>query len=320
MSEGYPRIEGTRWEIGAEDPRYPPRLRDAPGHPDTIYVLGDPDALRKPSIAIVGARRATPYGLACAELAAQCAAGAGVAVVSGAAMGCDQAAQLEALRLGCCVSAVLGSGADVVYPRSSKRLLERIVATGGAVVSLLPWGSDPCRWAFVKRNAVIAGLAEALVICEAGMPSGTFSTAQFASEASREILVFPGSVFSPNSTGSNYLIANNPDAMPIWDRPCIEVAYSRIFGCLRSPACAVESRCEDLPPLERRVLKALQACPAQPGELASSLGADLVGLMRILGSFELAGRVARLRDGSYSLSKTEFCAQKTYDARERLQK
>lgn len=110
MSEGYPRIEGTRWEIGADDPRYPSRLRDAPGHPDTIYVLGDPDALRKPSIAIVGARRATPYGLACAELAAQCAAGAGVAVVSGAAMGCDQAAQLEALRLGVLRLGGLGVG------------------------------------------------------------------------------------------------------------------------------------------------------------------------------------------------------------------
>ena len=318
MSERYGRLEGPRWEFDEWDERYPARLRDTPAHPDRLYVLGNPDALRAQSVSIVGARKATPYGIACAELSARCAASVGVAVVSGAAMGCDQASQAEALRQGCVVSAVLGTGADVAYPRSSQGLLERIVATGGAVVYLQPWGSAPTRWSLVRRNAVIAGLSEALVICEAGMPSGTFSTAQDASDAGREILVFPGSIFSPNSTGSNYLIANNPDAIPVWDRTCLEVAYSRIFGGLRRPEAPAKGGAgcpEDLSPLDRRLLEALRASPSCPGELASSLAVDLVVLMRSLGSLEVAGRVARLRDGRYSLTESELHAQKTYDAR-----
>ncbi len=317
MSDRYGRLEGPRWVLDEDDARYPARLRDAPTHPERLYVLGNPDALQVPSVAIVGARKATPYGIACAELAARCAASMELAVVSGAAIGCDHASQVEALRQGCVVSAVLGSGADVVYPKSSQSLLEQVLARGGAVVSLQPWGSMPTKWSFVRRNAVIAGLSEALVICEAGMPSGTFSTAQDASDAGREILVFPGSIFSPNSTGSNYLIANNPDAMPVWDRACLEVAYSRIFGCLRRPEAPPQGggACsEGLSSFDRSLLEALRASPSCPGELATSMGTDLVSLMRCLGSLEVAGRVARLRDGRYSLTESELHAQKTYDS------
>ncbi len=317
MSDRYGSLQGPRSILHEDDPRYPARLREAPSHPKRIYVLGNPEALQAKSISIVGARKATPYGIACAELAARCAASMGVTVVSGAAIGCDQASQIEALRQGGSVSAVLGSGADVVYPRSSQALLEQIVAGGGAVVSLQPWGSVPNRWSFVRRNAVIAGLSEALVICEAGMPSGTFSTAQDASDAGRETLVFPGSIFSPNSTGSNYLIANNPDAIPVWDRECLEVAYSRIFGRLRCPGPVARDsvgQAEGLSVFDRSVLEALRASPSRPGELAGSMGVELVALMRTLGSLEVAGRVARLMDGRYSLTESELHAQKTYDS------
>lgn len=304
------RTQGTRTEVAEGDALYPPLLAQAAGRPKRLYVLGDPRALSLESVAVVGARKATPYGEACARLAARCAAECGLSVVSGAAVGCDQAAQREALRRGSPTVAVLGCGADVVYPAGARDMLQAIVDSGGAVVSLMPWGAAPQRWAFVERNAVIAGLSRALVICEAGMPSGTFSTAQSASDAGREVLVFPGSVFSPNSAGSNYIIASDSGALPVWDSDCLEVALSRIYGRLRSPKPGAP-RGAGAPRLEKggldeMVFRALEASPTAPGRLAASFAATLPDMLRALGRLEAADLAVRLPDGRYSLTQEAY--------------
>ncbi len=304
-------LAGPRHELHPGDELYPQALLDIPQPPQTLYVVGAPEALCRDNVSIIGARKATPYGFACARMAATAAAQAGLQVVSGAAIGCDQAAQRQALAKGGATLAVLGSGADVVYPLSSRRLLDSIVASKGAVVSIRPWGTPPARWTFPERNSIVAALSRCLVISEAGMPSGTFSTARFAEEYGREVLVFPGSVFSPNSTGSNYIIASQPNAMPIWDRECLEMAYSRIYGVLRSPSKAPR-RARGLGVLEESLLASLQAAPCTPGELAKDLETDTTELSRALSMLELDGRVVRLRDGRYSLSEREFLSQNTY--------
>lgn len=304
-------LAGPRHELHPGDELYPQALLDIPQPPQTLYVVGAPEALSRENVSIIGARKATPYGFACARMAATAAAQVGLQVVSGAAIGCDQAAQRQALAKGGATLAVLGSGADVVYPLSSRRLLDSIVASKGAVVSIRPWGTPPARWTFPERNSIVAALSRCLVISEAGMPSGTFSTARFAEEYGREVLVFPGSVFSPNSTGSNYIIASQPNAMPIWDRECLEMAYSRIYGVLRSPSKAPR-RARGLGVLEESLLASLQAAPCTPGELAKDLETDTTELSRALSMLELDGRVVRLRDGRYSLSEREFLSQNTY--------
>lgn len=304
-------LAGPRHELHPDDDLYPELLRSIPQPPRTLYVVGDPGALSRESVSVIGARKATPYGFACARLAAMAAAQVGLQVVSGAAIGCDQAAQRQALAQGGDTLAVLGSGADVVYPLSSRSLLDSIVANHGAVVSIRPWGTPPARWTFPERNSVVAALSRCLVISEAGMPSGTFSTARFAEEYGREVLVFPGSVFSPNSTGSNYIIASQPNAMPIWDRECLEVAYSRIYGVLRSPS-ASPKRVKGLGVLEEGLLASLQAGPSAPGELAQAVESDTAVLTRALSMLELDGRVVRLRDGRYSLSEREFLSHNSY--------
>ncbi len=312
---GYDVLEGPRRVLSEDDDLYPPQLLEGAHRPGRLYVIGDPEALLAPSVAIVGARKATPYGIACAELSARVAVEMGVGVVSGAAIGCDQASQREALRRGGKVVAVLGSGANVVYPKSARGMLEGALRHGGAVVSLQPWDAPPVRWAFARRNAVIASLARLLIICEAGMPSGTFSTAQSATDAGREVLVFPGSVFSPNSTGSNYLIASDVNAMPIWDRKCLEIALSRNFG--RDCNMVLHAEGAGRPGVyglaeegvdENRVLQALDAYPVAPGLLAMQLGMDTARLMRLLGRLEMRGCVSRLVDGRYSLTNDEYKA------------
>ncbi len=313
------RLEGPRCELTEHDDGYPAGLLDGEGRPPKLYVLGDPAALLRPYVAIIGARKATPYGIACAQLSARCAVSMGIGVVSGAAIGCDQAAQREALRLGGAVVAVLGSGANVIYPARASDMLSEILRTGGAIVSLQGWDAPPAKWAFVRRNAVIALLSRVLVICEAGLPSGTFSTAQNASDAGREVLVFPGSVFSPNSTGSNYLIASDINTLPVWDEQCLQIAFSRNFGRLCSaPGHAPSEARTSYTPDEQRVLDALTASPTSLGDLATALGLSSSELLRRLGQLEVRGCVRRLMDGRYSLTEHELLAQNIGELREHV--
>ena len=228
-----PTVKASRMTIERGSDGYPPGVLDLANAPKRLYMLGNPEALQGPAIAIVGTRRPTPYGIALTELAAELAVEAGITVVSGGAIGCDQAAGMKALACGGIHVVVLGCGADVIYPSSSRELIDKTLEAGGAVVSIAPWGTKPQRFLFPQRNRVIAALSEAVFIGEAGMPSGTFSTAEAAMELGREVLVAPGSVFSPESRGANYLISVG--ACCITDEESLEIALSRIYGVLRHP-------------------------------------------------------------------------------------
>lgn len=282
-----------------------------PDGPKALYVLGDPGALAGASAAVIGARRATPYGLSCARLAARSCARMGLGVVSGAAVGCDQTAQAEGLRQGARSVAVLGGGADVIYPRSSARLLEDVLAGGGAVVSERPWGAPPERWAFLRRNRLIAALSDLLVVCEAGKRSGTFSTAEAAQAMGRDVLVFPGPFFSENSWGANHLIQSG--AQCLCDEEDLEMAVSRACGSLRFSDEPVRRDPSDVPGLtsrERDVLRAVCACPTRAQELADAFATDVVVMMRILGALQVRGLAERLVDGRYS--PTQLALARSY--------
>ena len=160
--------EGT-FELHPGDALYPETVLELSDVPQTLYVRGNPEALSTPALSIIGARKASPYGLAVAELAAKVAIEAGVTVVSGGAVGCDQASGWAAVNAGGKHVVVLGTGADVVYPRSSAGLITRTLDTGGAVVSISPWGMGPRKFAFPRRNRVIAALSQALFVSEAGL-------------------------------------------------------------------------------------------------------------------------------------------------------
>lgn len=253
----------------------------------------------------MGSRRATPYGLAVARTVATVAAQSGIAVVSGGARGCDRAGGEAALDEGGVHIAVMGCGADVVYPRSSARLIERTLTSGGAVVSLSPWGAQPRRYAFPRRNRVIAALARALFVTEAGMPSGTFSTAEAAMEIGREVLAVPGSILSPQSRGTNYLITVG--ACPLVDEESIEVAVSRIFGVLRY--CRVPPAAPEPDGLEARVMGALVADPMRPDDLAASLGMQATECLAYLSGLAADGLVERLADGRFAPSANALRAR-----------
>ncbi len=188
-----------------DDPDYPALLKEIRDPPAFLYVRG---VLRDdlPSLALVGARRATPYGRRIAREWAREVVLAGAGVVSGLALGVDAEAHRGALEAGGYTVAVLGSGLDVVYPYQNRGLAEEIVARGGALISEFPLGAKPERWHFPHRNRLIAGLAQAVLVVEAAERSGSLITARLAVEAGREVLAVPGSVFSPQSRGTHYLL------------------------------------------------------------------------------------------------------------------
>ena len=177
-----------RFEIRLGEEGYPESVAELPDPPSVLYGRGDPSALSTPALSIIGSRRASPYGIAVAELTGRIAAESGVTVVSGGARGCDQVAGRAALDAGGRHVVVLGTGADVVYPATSRTLIDRAIDASGCALSIEPWGTPPQKWAFPKRNRVIAALSRATLVAEAGMPSGTFSTAETANALGREVL------------------------------------------------------------------------------------------------------------------------------------
>lgn len=182
---------------------YPRALLDHPLPPPVLYVRGDLPLA--PQVAIVGSRRMDHYGREAAELFAGGLARAGVVVVSGFALGVDQAAHRACLAAGGKTVAVLGCGVDVAYPRASRKLADDIAAHG-AVVSEFPMGVEPRAWHFPVRNRVIASLSQGTIVVQAKVKSGSLITAHLALELGREVWAVPGGIFDVLSMGTNGLI------------------------------------------------------------------------------------------------------------------
>ena len=188
------------------DEAYPPMLRDAPGRPLALYVKGDVKVLSKPAIAIVGTRRATPYGCDQAYGFARDLAAGGWVVLSGLALGIDAEAHKGALAAKGVTVGVIGSGLDRFYPEENRELAREIVQQGGAVVSEFPFGRPPDVQTFPQRNHVVAALAKGVVAIESPLKSGTLITTGIAADLGRTVMAVPGRVDSRSSAGCLGLI------------------------------------------------------------------------------------------------------------------
>ena len=190
------------------DEAYPVALLTLDPRPPTLYVVGDGAAFEERGVAIVGTRRASGYGLAVATEIADELARAGVVVVSGLALGIDGAAHRAAVAAGGRSIAVLPSPLDRIYPPRHRPLAREIVAAGGALVTEVPTGATVGRPDFARRNRIIAGLAEAVVVTEAPDRSGALLTAAAATAIGRELYAVPGPIGAMGSRGCNRLIAD----------------------------------------------------------------------------------------------------------------
>lgn len=285
-----------RFELTIGDRDYPLQLAQAPDPPERLYGIGSPAAL-VPGLAVIGARRCTPYGESAATLLAGWAARSGYSVISGGALGCDQAAHRAALAEEGSTVTVLAGGADITYPAGAGTLLAR-VAQQGAVVSEQPWGTRPQKWMFRRRNRIIAGLSVGVLVVEAGLPSGTFSTADDALDAGREVMAVPGSIYSPESRGANRLISQG--ATVISDATDLRTALSRLIGepPRESDGWTLTAEITD------RLLAAVSANAMRPDDAATACRLDVVSVVRKLGALEATGRVVRYPDGRYGAAPT----------------
>ena len=187
------------------DAAYPERIRQIADAPAVLWLRGDADLLSRSAVAIVGSRAASPYGLAVAERLGRDLARAGLVVVSGLARGCDAAAHRGALDAGGPTVAVLGCGADQVYPPEHADLYGRIVRQG-AILSELPPGTPPLAVHFPWRNRLISGLCRGVVVVEASEKSGSLITARAALEQGRDVMAVPGSVLGSRARGCHALL------------------------------------------------------------------------------------------------------------------
>ncbi|MDR2689058.1 MAG: DNA-processing protein DprA [Azoarcus sp.] len=188
------------------DEVYPPILFEIADPPLVLYVKGDPARLARPALAMVGARAASPQGEANASAFARALSEGGFTIVSGLAQGIDAAAHRGALEAeGGCTVAVIGTGADRIYP-AGNAALARAIAAQGVIVSEFPLGTPPKRENFPRRNRLIAGLAQGVLVVEAAIGSGSLITARLALEAGREVFAIPGSIHAPLARGCHRLI------------------------------------------------------------------------------------------------------------------
>lgn len=244
------------------DEDYPELLKKIYDPPLVLYVRGE--LKRLPAAAIVGTRKATPYGLRTAARLGGELARAGTAVVSGLARGIDTAAHRAAVEAGGVTWAALGTGLGRIYPAENAGLAGRIVETGGALISEFPLDKGPLSANFPRRNRVISGLSLATVVVEGGFESGALITARFAVEQGREVLAVPGPADSPVSRGPNfyiksgaYLAENAEDVIA-----CFPPEYS--FGLKRcasaGPGGPAESALGALSPDALEAYRAIAEC------------------------------------------------------------
>jgi DNA processing protein len=199
------------------DPDYPERLREIFDPPPVLWVRGDRGLLSRPSIAVVGTRAPSPYGIGMAEMLSRDLASRRLVVLSGMARGIDTAAHKGALSAGGRTVAVWGTGVDVVYPKENKGLAEEIILSGGAILSEQPMGTFPAPQNFPLRNRIISGMSVGVLVVEAGEQSGTRVTARCALEQNRDVYAVPGNVTSRNAWGPNTLIKQGAKLTATWE-------------------------------------------------------------------------------------------------------
>lgn len=200
-------------QIRPQDNKFTQIITSIAQVPKTLYYIGELPTERRPTVAIVGTRKPTRYGVEVTQRFAGELASKGVVIISGLALGVDAIAHRAALDAGGTTLAMQANGLAKLAPSSNRQLGEDIVQNGGAIISEYAPDESPRLWRFLERNRIVSGLSDAILITEASAQSGTMSTAKHALEQGREVFVVPGNITSPLSMGCNLLIKQG--ALPV---------------------------------------------------------------------------------------------------------
>ncbi|HEX5128993.1 MAG TPA: DNA-processing protein DprA [Usitatibacter sp.] len=276
--------------VTIDEEAYPPVLREIHDPPGLLYAIGEVAFLRRPCVAIVGSRNATTQGTLDARAVAGLLSAAGQTIVSGLALGIDAAAHEGGLDGGSSSIAVIGTGADICYPRRNRALAQRL-ASCGCIVTEFPLGTPPVSGNFPRRNRLISGLARAVLVVEANENSGSLLTAYSALEQNREVLAMPGSIHSPLAKGCHKLLKEGAalaeDANDVLDAlrlPRIERAAAEKNNQPQSPDS---------------LLHALGFAPLSPDQIALRTGLAPAAVAARLTRLQIEGRVEQVSGGKF---------------------
>lgn len=274
--------------VSIEDDSYPENLRHAHAPPIALSVLGEVLPQDAAAVAIVGTRKASPYGKTVAKRLARDLAKNGVTIISGGAHGIDAAAHEGALEVGGRTIAVLGNGVDIAFPAVHRALFGRIAANG-ALVSEYANGVKPDFWRFPQRNYLIATLSRAVIVVEAPLKSGSLITATVAGDEGRHVFATPGPIDSKEHEGSFRLI--NDGATLLYDA-------SQVLDALGlQKRRDIAETAPELSPLQAQILAKLSTSPALADTISDDLGEPPRVILSNLTQLELEGLVARAAGG-----------------------
>ncbi len=282
--------------LTCDDDGYPRRLLELHDSPAVLYVRGDLPTNETPVVAVVGTRSPTTYGR---QIAAEMVDGLvehGVVVASGLARGIDTIAHRETLKHGGRTVAVLACGLDLVYPSENSALAQRIIGSG-ALVSEYPPGVKPRPESFPMRNRIMSGLSSGVLVIEAGERSGALITAHQALDQNRDVCAVPGSVFSPQSRGTNNLIRAGEARL-----------VTRVEDVLEE--IGISTTAPTTPPIlqqadtvQMRILGEMGATPVHSDELARRLGLASSEVSAALVLLELQGVVSNVGNMQYVVAR-----------------
>lgn len=281
------------------DADYPPALLEIPDPPILLYAKGRVDLLARPSLAVVGSRNATAQGISNAEKFSEALSLAGLSIVSGMALGIDTAAHRGGLQAanhaqhaGSTI-AVIGTGADLVYPARNRALAHQI-AEVGCIVSEYPLGMPAIASNFPRRNRIISGLARGVLVVEAALQSGSLITARIAADQGRDMFAIPGSIHSPLSKGCHQLIKQGAKLVESAQDILEELKYASIALVATTVAAAPA-----IDPQYEHVLQAMGFDPVDAGTLAERCQLDIAAINAHLLSLELDSLAEMLPGGLY---------------------
>ena len=266
--------------VALGEPDYPLPLETIDSAPPLIAILGDAAILRRPAIAIVGARNASALGQRFAATLARGLGEAGIVVASGLARGIDGAAHEAALASG--TVAVLAGGLGRIYPREHEPLADRIVQ-GGALVSEMPFGWTATGRDFPRRNRIVSGLSYGVVVVEAALRSGSLITARFANEQGREVFAVPGSPLDPRAEGGNRLIRSGATLITCVE-DILDVVRSQIETGMPRGTPLREEGSDDSQPLWDEWDEIVDPAPSAPPEIAEPVPAGREALLSLIGT------------------------------------
>lgn len=284
------RIEaGGAKALCPEDVRYPEALKAISDPPPVLYVQGRSELLGSLCLAMVGSRAATSYGKRSSFLLARSLASAGVAVVSGLALGIDSEAHRGALSVDGATIGVLGCGLDVVYPRQNSKLYDQL-RNHGLLVTEYPLGTRPDGFRFPARNRIIAGLSRGVVVVEAARKSGSLITAEMATDEGRDIFAVPGQIDSVKSSGTHWLLQQGAKLVQSVDDILVE--YDGNWNTKNDNESGVSVA--EVGEEAHKLLQAIDVYPCSRNDLCVNSGLGSAKVNELLLLLELEGLVEML--------------------------